>query len=254
VEKIVAWGGFASVKHVTRYIQPGLELISLDPKRSASIIGPDAFESEASMRDAAVRLATDIGATNQNGCVNARVIYAMSGTDDHGLSQANKLGQYVYEAMLALPTCVSTKPKRYDRALKENVDAIRLDGDWYNVIGGRDDEGAIIVSQVPEPVAFSTALNDRTANIVPVDELSEVLGAVNSWTQTVGIYPEGLKEDLKDVIPLYGAQRLVSLGYAAASAGTNAGRQDAIEPMRRMGKWIVNEVSSPDRVPPLWTL
>lgn len=32
IEKIVAWGGLASVKHVTRYIQPGLELIALDPK------------------------------------------------------------------------------------------------------------------------------------------------------------------------------------------------------------------------------
>ena len=39
IEKIVAWGGLASVKHVTRYIQPGLELIALDPKRSATIIG-----------------------------------------------------------------------------------------------------------------------------------------------------------------------------------------------------------------------
>ena len=35
IEKIVAWGGLASVKHVTRYIQPGLEMIALDPKRSA---------------------------------------------------------------------------------------------------------------------------------------------------------------------------------------------------------------------------
>ena len=39
IEKIIAWGGFASVKHVTKYIQPGIELISLDPKRSASIVG-----------------------------------------------------------------------------------------------------------------------------------------------------------------------------------------------------------------------
>ena len=43
IEKIVAWGGFASVKHVTRYIQPGLEMIALDPKRSATIIGQQAF-------------------------------------------------------------------------------------------------------------------------------------------------------------------------------------------------------------------
>ena len=39
IEKICAWGGFASVKHVTKYIQPGIELISLDPKRSAGIVG-----------------------------------------------------------------------------------------------------------------------------------------------------------------------------------------------------------------------
>ena len=47
IEKIVAWGGLASVKHVTRYIQPGLELIALDPKRSATIIGAEAFTDEA---------------------------------------------------------------------------------------------------------------------------------------------------------------------------------------------------------------
>lgn len=254
VEKIVAWGGFASVKHVTRYIQPGLELISLDPKRSASVIGEQTFDSHDEMREAAIRLATDIGSVNQAGCVNARVIYAITGTDDAGLAKANVFGHMVYDAMLALPSCVSTKPKRYDLSLKEDVDAVRLDGDWYHVIGGRDEEGAIIVSQLPEPVSFSAALNDRTANIVPVDTVSEVLAAVNAWTQTVGVYPESLKDDLKDVLPLYGAQRLVSLGYAAASAGSNCGRQDAIEPMRRMGKWIVNEIATPDKVPPMWAL
>ena len=63
IEKIIAWGGFASVKHVTRYIQPGLELISLDPKRSATIIGREIFADEAMMRDAALRAATDVGAS-----------------------------------------------------------------------------------------------------------------------------------------------------------------------------------------------
>jgi hypothetical protein len=252
VEKIVAWGGFASVRHVTRYIQPGLELISLDPKRSASVVGAEAFDSEAAMRQAAVRLATDIGSVNQAGCVNARVVYALTGTDDAGTALAERFGQYVYDAMLALPSHVSTKPKRYDPQLRESVDAVRLDGDWYHVIGGRDDEGAIIVSMLPEPVEFAPALNDRTANIVPVDTIDEVVGAVNAWTQTVGVYPESLKRQLRDVLPLYGAQRLVSLGYAAASAGSNCGRQDAIEPMRRMGKWIVDEIASPETVPPMW--
>ena len=80
-----AWGGFSSLKHVTRYIQPGLELIALDPKRSTSVIGKEAFENDATMRDVARRLATDIGAMNQVGCVNSRVSYLMTGTDDHGI-------------------------------------------------------------------------------------------------------------------------------------------------------------------------
>jgi len=251
VEKIVAWGGFAALRHVTRYIQPGLELISLDPKRSASIIGADTFASEQPMREAALRLATDIGAANQVGCVNARVVYVQSGTDAAGLERINRFGQYVYEAMLQLPNSISTKPKRYDAELKANVDALRLDDDWYKVVGGRDEEGAIIVSQLPDAVPFATLLNDRTANLVPVDSMDEVLAAVDACTQTVGIYPESLKEALKDILPLYGAQRMVSLGYAVALKW--AAPQDAIEPLRRMGKWISNQIADPSRVPGPWT-
>jgi hypothetical protein len=250
VEKIIAWGGFASLKHVTRYIQPGLELISLDPKRSASIVGQEAFASEDAMRTAAQRLATDIGSMNQVACVNSRVSYIMSGTDADGLERINRFGQYVYEALLNLPPRTSTAPKKYDSNLKEHVDALRLSDDWYRVIGGRDGEGAIVVSQLPEPVEFATLLNDRTANLVPVDSIEDFVGAVNAYTQTVGVYPESLKADLLDVLPLYGVQRFVSLGYATVSSGIVP--QDGIEVIRRMGKWIVNEISTPHKVPPPW--
>ncbi|MBG7007755.1 long-chain-fatty-acyl-CoA reductase [Pseudomonas aeruginosa] len=250
IEKIVAWGGFAALKHVTRYIQPGLELISLDPKRSASIIGSEAFASEASLREAAVRLATDIGVLNQKGCVCSRVAYVQSGTDSAGLERLNRFGQYVYEALLALPNTVSTRPKRYDPGLKAHVDALRLDDDWYRVIGGREGEGAIICSQLPEAVSFAASLDDRTANLVPVDSLEQMLDAVDAYTQTVGVYPEAIKDQLKDVLPLYGAQRIVSLGYAAAMKF--AAPQDAIEPMRRMGKWISNQIASPETTPAPW--
>lgn len=251
LEKIVAWGGYASMKHVTQYIQPGLELISLDPKRSASIIGRETFASEDAMREAALRLASDIGALNQKGCVCARVVYVQSGTDDDGLRKLNTFGRYVYDAMLGLPNTLSTAPKRYDAGLKAEVDALRLDDEWYQVIGGKDGEGAIICSQIPEPVSFATLLDDRTANLVPVDSLDEVMAAVDAYTQTVGIYPESIKEELKDKLPLYGAQRIVSLGYAAAMKW--AAPQDAIEPLRRMGKWISNQVASPETSPAPWT-
>jgi hypothetical protein len=250
VEKIVAWGGLASVKHVTRYIQPGLELIALDPKRSATIIGAEAFESEDTLREVAKRAACDVGVGNQEGCVNARVIYVLSGTDETGLENANRLGELIYESMMRLPEVVSTKPKVVNRALLENIEGSRLTEDWYRVYGGEHAEGAIIVSQIDEPVPYSTLLSGRVANIVPVDTIEKVTDAVNAYTQTIGIYPESLKHQLRDQLPLFGAQRLTSLGYAASVNFTIP--QDAMEPVRRMCKWIVDEECEPSRVFPLW--
>jgi hypothetical protein len=251
LEKIVAWGGFASVKHVMRFIQPGLELITLDPKRSATIIGPEAFANETVLHDVALRLATDIGAWNQLACCAARVVFVASGTDDAGLARLNRLGELVYNDMVGLPSQISTKPKRYDPELGAQIRALRTSEEYYRVIGGRDCEGAIVVSQTPEAVDFHTALSGRTANLVPVDDVTEAFKFMNSYTQTIGIFPEALKTNLRDFLPLYGAQRLVTLGYA--NAGSSAALpQDAIEPVRRMVRWIVDETCTVEESPPLW--
>jgi hypothetical protein len=252
IEKIVAWGGLASVKHVTRYIQPGLELIALDPKRSATIIGPEAFDNEETLREVAMRAACDVGTANQEGCVNARVIYVLSGTDGAGLDNANRLGELIYESMLRLPETLSTKPKVVNQTLLEHVEGSRLTDEWYRVFGGERGEGAIIVSQIDEPVHYSTMLSGRVANIVPVDSIDKVSEAVNAYTQTIGIYPESLKEQLRERLALFGAQRLTSLGYAASV--NFAIPQDAMEPVRRMCKWIVDVRCEPERVLPLWTI
>lgn len=252
IEKIVAWGGMASVKHITRYIQPGLELIALDPKRSATIIGAEAFADEDTLREVARRAATDIGVANQEGCANARVIYVLTGTDAQGLANANRLGELIYQELISLPNVVSTPPRYPNRELLDHVEASRMTDDFYRVIGGERREGAIVVSQFDEPVDYSPLLSGRIANIVPVDGIDRVTAAVNAYTQTIGIYPESLKRQLRNTLPLYGAQRLTSLGYACSVA--IAMPQDAIEPIRRMCKWIVDEQCDPAAVVPLWEL
>jgi hypothetical protein len=233
-------------------IQPGIELISLDPKRSATIIGPEAFADEATLREVALRAACDIGVANQEACASARVIYVLSGTDAAGLDAANRLGEAIYDALVALPASISTKPKTFDRELRDHLAASRMVEDWFRVIGGEDDEGAIIVSQIDEPVDYSPMLSGRVANVVPVDSLDRVTDAVNAYTQTVGIYPEKLKRELRDRLPLFGAQRLTSLGYACHV--TSAMPQDAIEPVRRMCRWIVDEECDPETVFPMWRI
>jgi len=250
IEKICAWGGFASVKHVTKYIQPGIELISLDPKRSASIVGPEALESEETMIDVGRRLAADFATGNQVACSASRLVYVMCCTDDDAIEKLKVLGQKTYDAMLALPDVISTKPKHYDRELKAQVDMLRLSDDFYTVIGGQDDEGAIVISHTSDRVDFWEYLVDRTINIIPVDTLEEVLDVIDAYTQTVGVWPENLWEVVRHKGALHGGQRFVELGYGFNGAGL-VGPQDGIEPMRRIVKWIVSEKPGPDKVP-LW--
>ena len=59
-----------------------------------------------------------------------------------------------------------------------------------------------------------------------------------------------VQAQLRDTLPLFGAQRLTSLGYACHV--TSAMPQDAIEPLRRMCKWIVDEECDPEVVFPMW--
>jgi Acyl-CoA reductase (LuxC) len=242
VEKIIAWGGFESVKHITHYLQPGIDLITQDPKLSGTIIGREAFADDATLRSVARRLALDIGAQNQEGCVSARLIYVDSGTDAEGLDRANRLGELTFAAIQALPDHLSTPHKAFDADLKAEIDAIRLQDDDFKLFGGRSNEGAVIVSQEDYPVDFSRALACRVGNIVPIDSPEAAVRSVNAYTQTVGIYPEALKLTLRDRLAFQGAQRIVSLG-AAATMQHNMERQDAIEPVRRMCKWVTEETA-----------
>jgi acyl-CoA reductase-like NAD-dependent aldehyde dehydrogenase len=250
IEKIVAWGGFASIQHVTAYLQPGLQLITLDPKRSLSIVGPDAFHSDDSLHDVARRLATDIGAINQEGCVNARVVYVVCGTDESGIERLERLAALTYAAMLSLPSTVSTHPKAGNAELTRMLTTARLNDEWYSVVGGHNGEGAIITSRLPEPVEFADRLSNRIANLVPIDEIETAIRAVNASSQTIGIYPDALMHELRDDLAIQGAQRLASLGYAASA--TVAGPQDAIEPTRALCRWILCEECDPKVTPGLW--
>jgi hypothetical protein len=243
IEKIIAWGGYASIKHITKYLQPGIDLITLDPKLSMSIIGAEAFQNEETMRTAAQRAAIDIGAFNQEACVNSRVIYVQSGTDEDGIDRLNELGAYLYYALVNLPSHVSTPAKEFNVDLKNDIDGLRMDDMFYRVYGGEKNEGAVIISQIDEPVDFSDKLCGRVVNLVPIDKIQTALQSINAYTQTVGIYPEILKQQIRDDLILHGVQRIVSLGFAPN--GNFATPQDSIEPLRRMVKWVMDEQSVP---------
>lgn len=238
VEKIAAWGGFASMKHITRYLQPGLELVAMDPKLSATIIGKEAFQSDETMRKVARLIAQDFGIANQEACASARVITIQSGTDKEGLAKLDKLAEYAFEALQQLLPSVSGPHPNFSAELMQEIDAIRRSS-FYKVVGVDGNSGGVIVSHIPDPVDFADTLSGRVANFVPCDDLEEALERITIHTQTIGLYPESLKEAYRERLAFLGGQRIVSLGnHLTISAALP---HDAIEPIRRLCRWINDE-------------
>jgi hypothetical protein len=253
IEKLIAWGGLASVKHIAKYIQPGIDLITLDPKSSITLIGAEALVDDATMHAVAQRAAADMGSLDQEACSSARVIFLESGTDADGIAKANRFGERLFEAVQQLPKSVSGGPNKFDPTLKSEIQSILRQRSFYRVITEPErieKTGAVIVSQLGEKVDFVQLLSGRVSNIIPIDDMNDALQYFNTSTQTVGVFPETLLGKLRDHAAIMGAQRIVSLGYAQRAS--MAGPHDGLELERRMCRWVVSLSSDPAVVRGAW--
>lgn len=246
IDKITAWGGMSSVKHIQKFLTPGIDLTALNPKYSMSMIGRDTFVSEAAMDEAAVGLATLSGFYNQTACANTRIVYVESGTDEDSIEQVVALGRKVLAAYADLPPLLSTPFVQRNRELEAEMAAVALEDDFYHVEGDTL-AGGFVVSKFNDRVEFYDKLNNRVVNYVPVDDLTDVLKWCDDTTQTVGIYPEADRARVLDLFALAGVQRLVSLAggdamtvYANSHHMPPGSPHDGIEPMRRSMRWVVD--------------
>lgn len=251
IERITAWGGMSSMTHIQKYLVPGIELIPMNPKLSISIVGKEAFDSADNMKSVATGIALMAGRMNQTACSSTRVVYVESDLSDESLDQLEALGNEVYTAFQNLPEYESTPAKDPNPELDAELEALSLDDTFYRVIGDTIKGGAV-VSRVPEPVEFAEDLNNRIVNLVPVEDIREVCQWVSEETQTVGIYPETLRQSMRDELALNGVQRTIPLGESLLKAGLEDPSEqarmphDGGEPLRRMVRWIVDQSADPE--------
>jgi hypothetical protein len=141
---------------------------------------------------------------------------------------------------------VSTPAKAANKELQAEMDAVSLEDDFYHVEGDTIN-GGVVVSRFSDRVDFFDQLNNRVVNLVPVADLLDIVKWCDDTTQTVGIYPESLRERLLDPLSLAGIQRLVPLtggdpikifhGMHRLPPGMP---HDGIEPMRRNVRWVID--------------
>jgi hypothetical protein len=247
IDKITAWGGMSSVKHIQKYLTPGIDLTALNPKYSMSVIGKEALESEKAMDEAALGIAVMAGFFNQTACSNTRIVYVESATDDKSLERVIALGRKIVASYKRLPSIISTPAPAPNEALKAELDAALLEEDFYYVEGDTI-SGGVVVSRFPDRVDFFDQLNNRVVNLVPVANLLDIVKWCDDTTQTVGVYPESLRDRLLDPLSLAGVQRFVALAgsdplriFGDINTLPPGMPHDGIEPLRRNVRWVIDQ-------------
>jgi Acyl-CoA reductase (LuxC) len=228
-DKIVAWGGGDAISNVVKYLGPGFQLISFDPKTSISMVGHEAFADDATLDHVADLAAGDVMTLNQEACVASRFVY-VEGSE----AEANRFAAKL-QACIAARAAASGDIRPLDMDLKEQVEALMMMDDDFSVFGRADGKGLVIRSD--EPVDFHPT--NKIANVVRVDSLDNAVKWVNVATQTVGFYPFNRMADYRDRLAAAGAQRVVQLGEAGPSTIGNP--HDAMYPLHRFVHWMVHE-------------
>jgi hypothetical protein len=228
-DKIVAWGGGAAINNVVKYLGPGLQLVSFDPKTSISMIGKEALETDEAMDLAADCAAADLMMLNQEACAASRFQF-VEGPQDRVDRFAAK-----FQRCIAERAALSGDNRPLPIDLRHEVEALMMLDDEYGVWGDPDGRGLVIRSD--SPVDFHPI--NKIGNVVRVDRLDDAIKYVNVATQTIGFYPHHRMADFRDRLAAGGAQRVCPLGEAGPSTIGNP--WDGMYPLHRFVNWAVNE-------------
>ena len=229
-DKIVAWGGGDAIKNVMKYVGPGLQMVSFDPKTSISMIGPEGFASPEVIDEVAEAAAIDVATMNQEACLASRFIFVegeRAGVEAFCARLQERLAvDRETASAVAHPLPVETR---------EEIEMLALMDDETKLWGKPDGRGLVILTD--EPVDFHPS--NKTANVVHVASLDGAVRHVNVATQTIGIYPPERKRAMRDRLASAGAQRVVRLGGAAKHV--MGGAHDGMLPLQRFVNWMSDE-------------
>ena len=228
-DKIVAWGGGDAINNVIKYLGPGFQLVSFDPKTSVSMLGEEVFASEDTRELAADLASNDVMTLNQEACVASRFLFV-----EGSVAQVDHFCEKLHRH-IAARAAASGDIRPLDMDLREQIEMMQMMDDEYGVWGRPDGKGVVIRSE--EPVDFHPI--NKTANVVRVDRLDDAVKYINVATQTVGFYPYHRMADYRDRLASRGAQRIVHLGEAGPATIGNP--HDAMYPMHRFVHWMAHE-------------
>lgn len=225
-DRIVAWGGGPAIMNVIKYLGPGIQLISFDPKSSISLVGREVFASPETVAEVAERVAEDTTVFNQEACLASRFVFIEGERE-----QVEDFCARLADRLAVDRTFASAQAPPPPADIRDEVDVMVTMGDLA-MWGGFDGHGLVVLSD--QPVDFHPT--NKTSNVVMVESLHDALGHVTVATQTVGVYPWHRKAELRDALASAGAQRVCRVG--TANMHVPGGPHDAMFALQRFVHWM----------------
>lgn len=225
-DRIVAWGGGPAIMNVIRYLGPGIQLVSFDPKSSISMVGREVFASAEVVDEVAERVAADTTVFNQEACLASRFVFVEGDRPEvEGFCRA------LAERLAVDRDFASAEAPPPPPDLRDEVEVMAAMGD-VKVWGRYDGSGLVILSD--RPVDFHPT--NKTSNVVMVPSLEDAVRYVNVATQTIGVYPWSRKAELRDRLASAGGQRVCRVG--TANRHVPGGPHDAMFALHRFVHWM----------------
>jgi hypothetical protein len=225
-DRIVAWGGGPAIMNVIKYLGPGIQLLSFDPKSSISMVGREAFHSPETVADVAERVAADTTIFNQEACLASRFVFIEGGRDEVEGFCAQLADRLAVDRAFASAQAPALPPD-----VRDEIEVMATMGD-LKTWGRVDGSGLVVLSD--GPVDFHPS--NKTSNVVMVDSLEDAVRYVNVATQTIGVYPWHRKAELRDLLASAGGQRVCRVG--TANLHVPGGPHDAMFALQRLVHWM----------------
>ncbi|MFI5719003.1 acyl-CoA reductase [Nocardia sp. NPDC051750] len=230
-DRIVAWGGGPAINNVIKYLGPGLQLLSFDPKSSISMVGQEVFESPDAVADVAERVAADTTVFNQEACLASRFVFLE--TDDR--DQARTFCAALADRLAVDRVFGSAVAPLPPPDVRDEIEVMQAMDDEIEVFGRFDGRGIVVLSE--QPVDFHPS--NKISNVVMVSSIDGATRYVNLATQTIGMYPYQRKAELRDRLAGAGAQRICRVG--TANSHVEGSPHDAMYPLSRLVHWMADD-------------
>ena len=230
VSKVVVYGGDEAVRRVREEVAGDAELVPYGPRLGVAVL-----LSDAPVREAARRLARDVCAYEQRGCVSPRVLLAPASLLDEVARAVDvALGEWVkrYEAAPLSPTEAGALRQLRGRAEFSADGEARLVGDpeelrWTVLAGG---EAALRSEALPRVV--------RVHAVEGAEGVRRLLESLDGRVQALGYAGRDGLRTLADAAAAAGVSRVCPLGTTAWPPGDwrHDGRHQVL-PLLRWTDW-----------------